>query len=142
MTRFLLPLSEAVALVLFAFEHGRQGDILIRKAPACTVADLATAVKKVFRSEVPVKVIGVRHGEKLFETLATREELRRADDMKAYYRVAMDSRDLNYSKYFTEGDVQEADIEDYTSHNTTQLGVKEVEVLLRTLPDIRQALAV
>ena len=142
MTRFLLPLSEAVALVLFAFEHGRQGDILIRKAPACTVADLAAAVKKVFRSEVPVKVIGVRHGEKLFETLATREELRRADDMKAYYRVTMDSRDLNYSKYFTEGDVQEADIEDYTSHNTTQLGVKEVEVLLRTLPDIRQALAV
>jgi len=141
MTRFLLPLSEAVDLVLFAFEHGRQGDILIRKAPACTVADLAAAMKAVFQSTVPVKVIGVRHGEKLYETLATREELRRADDMKAYYRVAMDSRDLNYSKYFTEGDLQEAEVDDYTSHNTQRLTVKEVEALLRTLPEIQQVLA-
>ncbi len=141
MTRFLLPLREAVDLVLFAFEQGRQGDILIRKAPACTVADLAAALKTVFRSEVPVKVIGVRHGEKLYETLATREELRRADDMKEYYRVAMDSRDLNYNQYFTEGDVQEAEVEDYTSHNTTRLTVKEVEGLLRTLPEMQQAFA-
>ena len=141
MTRFLLPLREAVDLVLFAFEQGRQGDILIRKAPACTLADLAKALKAVFQSEVPVKVIGVRHGEKLYETLATREELRRADDMKDYYRVAMDSRDLNYSKYFTEGDVHEAAVDDYTSHNTTQLSSKEVETLLRTLPEIQQALA-
>lgn len=141
MTRFLLPLHEAVDLVLFAFAQGRQGDILIRKAPACTLADLATALKTVFRSEVPVKVIGVRHGEKLYETLATREELRRADDMRDYYRVVMDSRDLNYSKYFTEGDVHEAEVDDYTSHNTTRLSVKEVETLLRTLPEIQQALA-
>ncbi|OQW32067.1 MAG: UDP-glucose 4-epimerase [Nitrospira sp. SG-bin2] len=141
MTRFLLPLSEAVDLVLFAFEHGRQGDILIRKAPACTVADLAAAMKTVFKSTVPVKVIGVRHGEKLYETLATREELRRADDMKEYYRVAMDSRDLNYSQYFTEGDIHEAEVDDYTSHNTNRLTVKEVEALLRTLPEIQQALA-
>jgi UDP-glucose 4-epimerase len=140
MTRFLLPLSEAVDLVLFAFEHGRQGDILVRKAPACTVADLAAAMKAVFRSDVPVKVFGVRHGEKLYETLATREELRRADDMTDYYRVAMDSRDLNYSKYFTEGDLHEAEVDDYTSHNTKRLNVKEVEALLRTLPEIQQAL--
>jgi UDP-glucose 4-epimerase len=141
MTRFLLPLREAVDLVLFAFEQGRQGDILIRKAPACTVADLAAALKSIFRSDVPVKVIGVRHGEKLYETLATREELRRADDMKDYYRVAMDSRDLNYSKYFTEGDVHEAAVDDYTSHNTARLSAKEVETLLRTLPETQQALA-
>lgn len=142
MTRFLLPLREAVDLVLFAFEHARQGDILVRKAPACTVADLATALMNLFDSKVPVNIIGVRHGEKLYETLATREELRRADDMKEYYRVAMDSRDLNYSKYFTEGDRQEAEIEDYTSHNTTRLNVKEVEALLKTLPDIQRALSV
>jgi UDP-glucose 4-epimerase len=141
MTRFLLPLAEAVDLVLFAFEQGRQGDILIRKAPACTVSDLATALKLLFRSDVPIKTIGVRHGEKLYETLATREELRRADDMKDYYRVAMDSRDLNYSKYFTEGDVHEIEVEDYTSHNTKRLTVKEVEILLRSLPEIQQALA-
>jgi UDP-glucose 4-epimerase len=129
-----------VDLVLFAFEHGRQGDILIRKAPACTVADLVAAMKAVFRSDAPVKVIGVRHGEKLYETLATREELRRAEDMTDYYRVAMDSRDLNYSKYFTEGDLHEAEVDDYTSHNTKRLNVKEVEALLRTLPEIQQAL--
>lgn len=142
MTRFLLPLREAIDLVLFAFEQGQQGDILVRKAPACTIADLVVALKHVFRSESPVKTIGVRHGEKLFETLATREELRRADDLKDYYRVRMDSRDLNYSKYFTEGDPQEHEVDDYTSHNTTRLTVKEVEALLRTLPEIQQALAV
>lgn len=141
MTRFLLPLREAVDLVLFAFEQGRQGDILIRKAPACTVGDLADGLKRVFGSDVPVKVIGMRHGEKLYETLATREELRRAEDMKDYYRVAMDTRDLNYSKYFTEGDVQEAEWEDYTSHNTQRLNAEEVEALLRTLPEIQKELA-
>lgn len=141
MTRFLLPLREAVALVLFAFEKGRQGDILIRKAPACTVGDLAKALRSLFRSTVPIKTIGMRHGEKLYETLATREELRRAEDMTGYYRVAMDSRDLNYSKYFTEGDVHEAEVDDYTSHNTQRLTVREVESLLRTLPEIRLSLA-
>jgi UDP-N-acetylglucosamine 4,6-dehydratase/5-epimerase len=141
MTRFLLPLREAVDLVLFAFEHARQGDILVRKAPACTVADLATALMDLFGAKVPVNIIGVRHGEKLYETLATREELRRADDMNEYYRVAMDSRDLNYSKYFTEGDRQEAEIDDYTSHNTKRLSVKEVVALLETLPDVQRALS-
>ncbi len=104
------------------------------------MGDLAAAMKNVFRSDVPVKVIGVRHGEKLYETLATREELRRADGMKEYYRVSMDSRDLNYNKYFTECDRQEAEVNYYTSHNTTRLTVGEVESLLRTLPEIQQVL--
>jgi len=141
MTRFLLPLREAIDLVLFAFEHACQGDILIRKAPACTIADLVAALKNLFKCDSPIKVIGVRHGEKIYETLATREELRRAEDLKDYYRVRMDTRDLNYSKYFTEGDPQEVEVEDYTSHSTHRLGVKEVEALLLTLPEIQHALA-
>jgi UDP-glucose 4-epimerase len=140
MTRFLLPLPEAIMLVFFAFEHARQGDILVRKAPACTVGDLAEALKRVFKSKAPVKRIGMRHGEKIFETLVTREELRHAEDMGDYYRVAMDTRDLNYAKYFTEGDVKEAELEDYTSHNTQRLDVSEVERLLLTLPQIKAAL--
>jgi len=139
MTRFLMPLPEATDLVMYAFEHARQGDIFIRKAPACTVADLASALKKIFGSRLPVKTIGMRHGEKVFETLATREELRQAQDRGDYFRIAMDARDLNYAKYFTEGDRGEAAIEDYTSHNTRRLNVREVERLLRTLPEIRAA---
>ncbi len=140
MTRFLMPLSEAIALVMYAFEHARQGDIFIRKAPACTVADLATALKNLFGSRLAVKTIGMRHGEKVFETLATREELRQAQDRGDYFRIGMDTRDLNYAKYFTEGDRGEAEIDDYTSHNTRRLNVREVERLLRTLPEIRAAL--
>ena len=140
MTRFLLPLTQAIALVIYAFEHARQGDIFIRKAPACTVTDLVTALKQLFRSRTPVKVIGMRHGEKIFETLATREELRQGNDLGDYFRIAMDTRDLNYAKYFTEGDRSEAAIDDYTSHNTQQLSVREVTALLRTLPEIRAAL--
>ena len=136
MTRFLLPLSEAIDLVAFAFEHARQGDILIRKAPACTVADLVTALKNIFHSDVEGNIIGMRHGEKIYETLATREELNKADDMGGYFRISMDDRDLNYNKYFTEGDTQEASLEDYTSHNTYQLSVAEVEQLLLSLPDV------
>jgi len=136
MTRFMLPLAEAIDLVLFAFARGESGDIFIRKAPACTVADLVTAMQNLFRTRVPVKVIGMRHGEKIYETLATREELRRAEDLRGYYRVRMDDRDLNYNKYFTEGDTREAAIEDYTSHNTRRLTVKEVESLLLRLPEI------
>jgi UDP-glucose 4-epimerase len=141
MTRFLLPLPQAIDLVLFALEHGAQGDIFVRKAPACTVADLVAAMKSLFHSDVPVRHIGMRHGEKIFETLATREELRRAEDMGDYYRVRMDDRDLNYGKYFTEGDTKEVETDDYTSHNTQQLSVSEVEQLLRSLPEIGQALA-
>jgi UDP-glucose 4-epimerase len=140
MTRFLLPLPEAIKLVFFAFEHARQGDILVRKAPACTVGVLANALRRLFKSKMPVKRIGMRHGEKIFETLVTREELRHAEDMGDYYRVAMDARDLNYAKYFTEGDVKEAQMQDYTSHNTRRLDVKEVEKLLLTLPQVRAAL--
>jgi UDP-glucose 4-epimerase len=140
MTRFLLPLPEAIKLVLFAFTNAKQGDIFIKKSPACTVEDLATALKQLFKSDVPVKTIGIRHGEKIYETLATIEELRRAEDMGDYFRVRMDDRDLNYNKYFTEGDKKEAQLEDYTSHNTRQLNVKEIKELLLTLPEIRAEL--
>jgi UDP-glucose 4-epimerase len=136
MTRFLLPLRHAIELVAFAFEHAHQGDVFIRKAPACTIGDLAAALKNLFKSDVPVNCIGMRHGEKVYETLATREELRRAEDLGDYYRVQLDGRDLNYNKYFTEGDPKEADIEDYTSHNTVRLNAKEVEKLLLTLPEV------
>lgn len=140
MTRFLLPLPLAIELVAFAFHHGQQGDLFVRKAPACTVADLAQALKNLFHSDVPIQVIGMRHGEKIYETLATREELAKAEDMGDYYRVPMDDRDLNYSKYFTEGDTTESTLDDYTSHNTEQLDVAAVEALMLTLPEVREAL--
>lgn len=140
MTRFLLPLRDSVDLVLFAFDNSHPGDLFVKKAPACTIDDLATALKNIFNSDVPTKIIGMRHGEKLFETLAAREELRRADDMGDYYRIRLDDRDLNYAKYFTEGDEEEALIEDYTSHNTQRFGVKEVEELLLSLPSIQKEL--
>ena len=136
MTRFLLPLNDAIKLVLFAFLNAKQGDIFIKKAPACTVADLAAALKELFNSSVPVKSIGIRHGEKIFETLATIEELRRADDMGDYFRVKMDDRDLNYNKYYTEGDKKEASLTDYTSHNTRRLSVQEVKEMLLKLPAV------
>ena len=140
MTRFLLPLPQAIELVAFAFTHGQQGDLFVRKAPACTVANLAQALKNLFHSDVPIQVIGMRHGEKIYETLATREELAKAEDMGDYYRVPMDDRDLNYSKYFTEGDTTESTLDDYTSHNTEQLDVAAVEALMLTLPEVREAL--
>lgn len=143
MTRFLLALSEAVELVVFAFNHARQGDLFIKKAPACTIHDLAQAVKNIFNPKAKIDIIGVRHGEKLYETLATREELMRSQDMKDYYRIKSDQRDLNYlnySKYFFEGDKHEIEIEDYTSHNTQRLTVKEVEKLLLSLPDVQAEL--
>ena len=136
MTRFLLPLPEAIKLVLFAFSHARQGDIFIKKAPACTVGDLAAALKELFKSDVAVKTIGIRHGEKIYETLATTEELRRAEDMGDYFRVSMDGRDLNYNKYFTEGDKKEALLSDYTSHNTERLSVEQVKAMLLKLPEV------
>ncbi len=140
MTRFLLPLPLAIELVAFAFNHGQQGDLFVRKAPACTVANLAQALKNLFHSDVPIQVIGMRHGEKIYETLATREELAKSEDMGDYYRVPMDDRDLNYSKYFTEGDTTESALDDYTSHNTEQLDVAAVEALILTLPEVREAL--
>lgn len=140
MTRFLLSLRHAIELVLFAFEHAQQGDVFIKKAPACTVSDLATALRNIFNSSVPINVIGMRHGEKIYETLATIEELRKSDDMGDYYRVKMDDRDLNYSKYYTEGDTAEAALQDYTSHNTYRLNIKEIEELLRLLPEVKTEL--
>lgn len=140
MTRFLLPLPLAIELVAYAFTHGNQGDLFVRKAPACTVQDLAQALKNLFKSSVPIQVIGIRHGEKIYETLATREELAKSEDMGDYYRIPLDDRDLNYSRYFTQGDTAPSEYEDYHSHNTQQLSVPEVETLLRTLPEVTSAL--
>jgi UDP-glucose 4-epimerase len=140
MTRFMLPLRDAVALVLFAFENGSNGDLFVRKAPACTIEVLARAVKNVFHSDCEIKEIGIRHGEKIYETLLTIEELRRAQDMGDYYRVCLDDRDLNYTVYFTEGDKEEAKLEDYHSHNTRRMDVREMEELLMSLPEVQKEL--
>jgi UDP-N-acetylglucosamine 4,6-dehydratase/5-epimerase len=137
MTRFLLPLRDSVDLVLFAFSNARPGDIFVKKAPACTLQDLAAALKKLFKADVPIKVIGIRHGEKLYETLVTKEEMVRADDMGDYYRISLDDRNLNYALYFTKGDKKEMQLEDYHSHNTKQLHVKQVEKLLLSLPEVQ-----
>lgn len=140
MTRFMMPLREAIDLVLFAFQNARQGDIFVKKSPACTIGDLTTGLLNIFKSGVAVKSIGMRHGEKLYETLVSREELRKAEDFGGFYRISMDDRDLNYSKYFTDGDPAEAAVEDYTSHNTHRLSVKEIEDLLLSIPEVRREL--
>jgi len=140
MTRFLLPLHLAVDLVAYAFQCGYQGDLFVRKSPACTVIDLAKALKELFESDVPIKTIGIRHGEKIYETLASHEELAMAEDMGDYYRIPMDDRGLNYNKYFTEGEIRNLSMEDYTSHNTQQLNVEEVKKLLLTLPQVTEEL--
>ena len=143
MTRFLLALPEAVELVLFAFQHAEQGDLFIKKAPACTILDLARAMKNLFESDVPEEIIGIRHGEKIYETLATREELARAEDMGDYYRIRSDSRDLNYMKYrqyFSEGDMKEVELEDYTSHNTARLTLEETEKVVARLSEVQAEL--
>ena len=143
MTRFLLALSEAVELVLFAFQNAAQGDLFIKKAPACTIGDLAQAVNRLFEADAPIQSIGIRHGEKIYETLATREELARAEDMGDYFRIRSDSRDLDYQKYkqyFSEGDMHEAEIDDYTSHNTHRLAVEDVVKLVGGLPEVQAEL--
>jgi UDP-glucose 4-epimerase len=137
MTRFLLPLRDSVDLVLFALTNARPGDLFVKKAPACTVQDLAAALKNLFHSDVPIREIGMRHGEKIYETLVPREEMQRAEDLGDYFRIRLDGRDLNYSKYFVEGDVLEAFIDDYTSHNTRRLNVPEIEELLLSLPEMQ-----
>ncbi|HGU2208431.1 TPA: polysaccharide biosynthesis protein, partial [Escherichia coli] len=133
MTRFLMSLEDSVDLVLHAFENGQQGDIFVQKAPASTIEDLAQAIKGLFNSEASNKIIGTRHGEKLYETLVSREEMVKAQDMGKYYRIPADNRDLNYDKYILDGKVEANNIDDYTSHNTTRLSVKEVTELLLTL---------
>ena len=121
MTRFLMSLEDAVDLVLFAFKNGNQGDLFVNKAPASTIGDLAEAVKTIFKANNPIKIIGTRHGEKLYETLCTREEMQKAEDMGDFYRIPADNRDLNYSRYFSEGETDISAIEDYHSHNTKRL---------------------
>lgn len=140
MTRFMLPLPLASSLVAFAFEHAKSGDLFVRKSPACTVLDLATALKNLFKSNVKIERIGIRHGEKIYETLASREELARAHDMGDYYRIPMDGRDLNYGQFYSEGSKKPEALDDYTSHNTEQLNVKAVEKLLRSLPYVQAEL--
>lgn len=137
MTRFLMSLADSVDLVLYAFEHGVQGDIFVQKAPAATIGDLAQALKELFGSSSPIKIIGTRHGEKLYESLLSREEMARAEDMGRYYRVPADDRDLNYSKYFVEGETKVSASEDYTSHNTERLSVEQIKALLLKLDFIR-----
>jgi UDP-glucose 4-epimerase len=139
MTRFLMSLEESVALVLYAFEHARPGDIFVQKAPASTVGDLAVALRQLMRMDNPLKVIGTRHGEKLYESLISREEMARAEDLGGYYRIPADSRDLNYDKYFVEGELEIAKMEDYTSHNTRRLSVEEIKKVLMRLPSVREA---
>lgn len=140
MTRFLMSLDDSVDLVLYAYKHAKQGDIFVQKAPASTIMDLAIAIKEIFKSNSEIKIIGTRHGEKLYETLLTREELAKAEDLGSYYRIKADVRDLNYAKYFTEGEEQVSLLEDYNSHNTKRLGVKEVKEMLLKLDYIRQEL--
>ncbi len=138
MTRFLMSLDEAVELVLFAFEHGNPGDLFVNKAPAGTIGDLAQALQEMCKTTNEIKIIGTRHGEKLYETLCTREEMMKAEDMGEFYRIPADNRDLNYAQYFSEGEQDVSLIEDYHSHNTEQLGVEGMKKLLSKLPLIRK----
>jgi UDP-N-acetylglucosamine 4,6-dehydratase len=138
MTRFLMSLNDAVDLVLFAFENGNQGDLFVNKAPASTIGDLAKAIKELAKVEVEINVIGTRHGEKLYETLCTREEMVKAEDMGNFYRIPADNRDLNYSMYFTEGEKNIAEIEDYHSQNTERLDVEGVKNLISKLALVRK----
>ncbi len=140
MTRFIMSLEEAVDLVLFAFEHGQSGNILVQKAPACTIGVLTEAVRRLFDPSAEIKNIGIRHGEKMYETLLTAEEALRAEDMGNFYRVRADNRDLNYDKYFSKGAEKPVRIEEFNSDNTDRLDVEQVMEKLLTLPYIRQRL--
>lgn len=137
MTRFLMSLEEAVELVVFAFENAKAGDIMVQKSPACTVSDLAQAIKELMNADNEIKVIGTRHGEKLYETLLTKEEFIVAEDMERFFRVPADKRDLNYDKFFVEGSEQLSSQQEYNSHNTQRLNVEQVKEKLLELPNIR-----
>ena len=139
MTRFLMSLEESVDLVLYAFENARPGDIFVQKAPASSVGDLAQAMRELLHSTSDIKIIGTRHGEKLYESLVSREEMARAEDLEGYYRIPADSRDLNYDKYFVEGETEISKIDDYTSHNTRRLDVGQVKDVLMKLEIIQEA---
>jgi UDP-glucose 4-epimerase len=140
MTRFLMSLEDSVDLVLYAYEHGRQGDIFVQKAPASTVGDLAQALKEIFGKDNEIRIIGTRHAEKLYESLISREEMAHAQDMGGYYRIPADNRDLNYAKYFSEGEESISHLDDYTSHNTNRLSVEQVKELLLKLDFIKEEL--
>jgi len=140
MTRFMMSLDSAVDLVLYAFKHAQQGDMLVKKAPACTIGDLALAIKELFKAKNEIKIIGTRHGEKLFETLLTREEMVKAEDCGNYFRISADMRDLNYNKYFIEGETEVSVKEDYNSHNTKRLKVKEIKEILLKIEYIQNEL--
>jgi UDP-N-acetylglucosamine 4,6-dehydratase/5-epimerase len=139
MTRFMMSLQDSVDLVLFAFQHGRQGDTFVQKAPAATILTLAEALKMIFNAGNEIKILGTRHGEKKHESLMSREERTRAEDMENYYRISPDSRDLNYRKYFVEGEQMISASEDYTSENTQRLDIGQMEALLMKLEFIQQA---
>ena len=140
MTRFMMTLDDAVDLVIYAWQHGENGDLFVQKAPAATLVVLAQALKELYNSDAEIKVIGTRHGEKLYETLVTREEMAKAIDMGGYYRVPCDTRDLNYDKYFIEGSEKINEVDTYHSHNTRRLDVAEMKELLKKLTLIRQDL--
>jgi UDP-N-acetylglucosamine 4,6-dehydratase len=140
MTRFLMSLEESVNLVMYAFEHAHQGDIFVQKSPASTILDLAKAVQQIFDSQSDIQIIGTRHGEKLYETLVSREEMSHAKDVDSFYRIPADVRDMNYSKYFYEGEQAISESNDFTSHNAKRLQVNEVKELLLTLDYVDQML--
>ena len=140
MTRFLMSLEDSVDLVLYAFKHGNQGDIFVQKAPASTVEDLAKALTELFNRSNPVRVIGTRHGEKLYESLVSREEMAKSEDLGNYYRIPADNRDLNYAQFFSEGEEKISKQDDYTSHNTQRLNVEQVKELLLKLDYIKDEL--
>jgi UDP-glucose 4-epimerase len=141
MTRFLMSLDDAVDLVLYAYEHGQQGDTFVQKAPASTIGDLAQALKELFNANNEIKTIGTRHGEKLYESLMTREEMAHAEDLGGYYRIPADNRDLNYNKYFIDGEQEVSLAEDYNSHNTERLNVAQIKEKLLSLDYVRRELA-
>jgi UDP-N-acetylglucosamine 4,6-dehydratase/5-epimerase len=138
MTRFMMTLEDAVDLVLYAFENGNQGDLFVQKSPACTIEVLAKALNSLYESNSEIKIIGTRHGEKLFETLVNREDMVKAEDCGNYFRIPADNRDLNYEQYFSEGDVKLTELEEYHSHNTDILDVEAMKQLLLKLPLIRK----
>ena len=137
MTRFMMTLDDAVDLVLYAFENGVNGDLFVQKAPAATLMVLAKALKELYSADNEIKIIGTRHGEKLYETLVTREEMFRAQDKGNYYRIPIDDRDLNYDKYFVEGVEDITKVEEYHSHNTHRLNVEEMKQMLMKLEEVR-----
>ena len=142
MTRFMMSLDSAIDLVLYAFKHSRQGDILIKKSPACTMNDLALATKEIFKAENEIKIIGTRHGEKLHETLLTREEMTRAEDCGGYFRISADVRDMNYDKYLVEGKQEISIQKDYNSENTRRLNIKEIKKMLLKINYIQEMVVV